>query len=239
VLDAIYTADTNPLKEWIKIRPTNCITVLDTHDGIGVIDVGAHPNDPTRPGLLSPERINQLVNEIARRSSGESTRATGAAASNLDLYQVNCTYLDALGNDVNSYILARLIQVLLPGVPQVYYVGLLGGRNDLILLDETRVGRDINRHYYTPQEILSALDTPLVEQMLNLLRWRAEHPAFGGDFELIADSPQHQLHLRWTRANPLAEITAVIDLADLRFSISDRVGDVEVTTTSFKSDADH
>jgi hypothetical protein len=31
----------------------------------------------------------------------------------------------------------------------------------------------------------------------------------------------------------------VIDLADLRFSISDRVGDVEVTTTSFKSDADH
>ena len=239
VLDAIYTADTNPLKEWIKIRPTNCITVLDTHDGIGVIDVGAHPNDPTRPGLLSPERINQLVNEIARRSSGESTRATGAAASNLDLYQVNCTYLDALGNDVNSYILARLIQVLLPGVPQVYYVGLLGGHNDLILLDETRVGRDINRHYYTPQEILSALDTPLVEQMLNLLRWRAEHPAFGGDFELIADSPQHQLHLRWTRANPLAEITAVIDLADLRFSISDRVGDVEVTTTSFKSDADH
>ena len=239
VLDAIYTADTNPLKEWIKIRPTNCIAVLDTHDGIGVIDVGAHPNDPTRPGLLSPERIDQLVNEIARRSSGESTRATGAAASNLDLYQVNCTYLDALGNDVNSYILARLIQVLLPGVPQVYYVGLLGGRNDLILLDETRVGRDINRHYYTPQEILSALDTPLVEQMLNLLRWRAEHPAFGGDFELIADSPQHQLHLRWTRANPLAEITAVIDLADLRFSISDRVGDVEVTTTSFKSDADH
>jgi sucrose phosphorylase len=239
VLDAIYTADTNPLKEWIKIRPTNCITVLDTHDGIGVIDVGAHPNDPTRPGLLLPERIDPLVNEIARRSSGESTRATGAAASNLDLYQVNCTYLDALGNDVNSYILARLIQVLLPGVPQVYYVGLLGGRNDLILLDETRVGRDINRHYYTPQEILSALDTPLVEQMLNLLRWRAEHPAFGGDFELIADSPQHQLHLRWTRANPLAEITAVIDLADLRFSISDRVGDVEVTTTSFKSDADH
>ena len=239
VLDAIYTADTNPLKEWIKIRPTNCITVLDTHDGIGVIDVGAHPSDQTRPGLLSPERIDQLVNEIARRSSGESTLATGAAASNLDLYQVNCTYLDALANDVNSYIIARLIQVLLPGVPQVYYVGLLGGRNDLTLLEETRVGRDINRHYYTPQEILSALDTPLVEQMLNLLRWRSNHPAFGGNFELIPHSDQHQLRVRWTCPDAEAEITAEINLANLTFSIVDRVGDVEVITTSFESNSTH
>ena len=233
VLDALYTSDAAPLSEWIKIRPHNCITVLDTHDGIGVIDVGAHPSDPSREGLLPPARIDNLVEEIARRSSGESALATGAAASNLDLYQVNCTYLDALGNDVDTYILARLIQVLLPGVPQVYYVGLLGGQNDLALLQKTGIGRDINRHYYTPNEILDALDTPLVEQMLNLLRWRAEHSAFGGEFTLLASDSPHELLLRWTNGGTDAHLMAAIDLSSRRFTIVDRLGNVETTRTSF------
>jgi len=236
VLDALYTSDAAPLSEWIKIRPTNCITVLDTHDGIGVIDVGAHPSDPSRKGLLPPERIDSLVQEIARRSSGESSLATGAAASNLDLYQVNCTYLDALGNDVETYILARLIQVLLPGVPQVYYVGLLGGRNDLALLQETGVGRDINRHYYTPHEILDALETPLVKQMLNLLRWRAAHPAFAGEFELVARDVPHELGLQWVNNDADAQVSATINLSTRSFTIFDRIGSIEMTRTSFMSD---
>ena len=111
--------------------------------------------------------------------------------------------------------------------------------NDLTLLEETRVGRDINRHYYTPQEILSALDTPLVEQMLNLLRWRSNHPVFDGNFELIPHSDQHELRLRWTRPDAEAEITAEINLANLTFSIADRIGDVEVITTSFESNSTH
>ena len=237
VLDAIYTGDAAALSEWIRIRPRNCITVLDTHDGIGVIDVGAHPADPSRKGLLPPARIDNLVQEIARRSGGESSLATGAAASNLDLYQVNCTYLDALGNNIDSYLLARLIQVLLPGVPQVYYVGLLGGQNDLALLQETGVGRDINRHYYTPNEILAALDTPLVAQMLNLLRWRAEHPAFNGEFTQLANDAPHQLSLQWVNADADASIIGTIDLSTRSFSIIDRIANVETIRTSFMSEA--
>lgn len=235
ILDAMFTADAGPLTEWIKIRPTNCVTVLDTHDGIGVIDVGAHPADPSKIGLLPPARIDNLVQEIARRSSGESSLATGAAASNLDLYQVNCTYLDALGNDIETYILARLIQVLLPGVPQVYYVGLLGGHNDLSLLRQTGVGRDINRHYYTPKEILAALETPLVEQVLNLLRWRAEHPAFAGDFALLVSDAPDELRLRWTNSQAQAFITATINISARSFSIIDVADNVETTRTSFLS----
>ncbi len=237
VLDALYTGDAAALSEWIRIRPRNCITVLDTHDGIGVIDVGAHPADPSRKGLLPPARIDNLVQEIARRSGGESSLATGTAASNLDLYQVNCTYLDALGNNIDSYLLARLIQVLLPGVPQVYYVGLLGGQNDLALLQETGVGRDINRHYYTPNEILAALDTPLVAQMLNLLRWRAEHPAFNGEFTQLANDAPHQLSLQWVNAVANASIIGTIDLSTRSFSIIDRIANVETIRTSFMSEA--
>ena len=31
-------------------------------------------------------------------------------------------------------------------------VGLLAGKNDLKLLEETKVGRNINRHYYTKED---------------------------------------------------------------------------------------
>jgi len=34
-----------------------------------------------------------------------------------------------------------------PGIPQVYYVGLLAGENDIALVESTKNGRDINRHF--------------------------------------------------------------------------------------------
>ncbi len=53
-LDALYTGDAAPLRRWIEMRAPNAINVLDTHDGIGVIDVGVDATDPSRTGLLSP-----------------------------------------------------------------------------------------------------------------------------------------------------------------------------------------
>ena len=194
VLHALYEADAQPLCEWMKIRPHNAITVLDTHDGIGVIDVGADQRG--NPGLLAPEAIHNLVEEIHRRSNGESKRATGAAANNLDLYQVNCTYLDALGGDETLYLIARAIQFFVPGIPQVYYVGLLGARNDMELLDKSGVGRDINRHFFTPGEISAKLQTPLVEQLIALIRLRNSHPAFNGECTVESTS-RDRLAIRW------------------------------------------
>ena len=55
VLHALYTRDATPLRRWLEIRPHNAITVLDTHDGIGVADVGADQDDRV-PGLLTPGR---------------------------------------------------------------------------------------------------------------------------------------------------------------------------------------
>ena len=51
VLHALYTRDVSRLMHWLEIRPLNAVTVLDTHDGIGVKDV---EGDPRRnaPGLL-------------------------------------------------------------------------------------------------------------------------------------------------------------------------------------------
>jgi sucrose phosphorylase len=41
VLHAVLTFDSGPLAHWLKVRPKNVVTVLDTHDGIGIIDAGS------------------------------------------------------------------------------------------------------------------------------------------------------------------------------------------------------
>ena len=52
------------------------------------------------------------------------------------------------------------------------------------LLARTRVGRDINRHYYTSTEVAKELARPVVQRLMDLIRVRNEHPAFGGAFHL-------------------------------------------------------
>jgi sucrose phosphorylase len=179
ILHALYQADAAPLVAWLSVRPSNSVTVLDTHDGIGVIDVGA--SGEGSPGLLESDTIINLVEGIHARSRGESRQATGAAANNLDLYQVNCTYFDALGRDESAYLLARAVQFFVPGIPQVYYTGLFAGRNDMELLGKTGVGRDINRHYYSQDEIKRDLERPVVQKLIELIRFRNSHPAFMGN----------------------------------------------------------
>jgi sucrose phosphorylase len=225
VLHALYTSDTRRLKEWLKIRPSNAVTVLDTHDGIGVIDVGPDRKCPDGPpGLLAPEEIDKLVETIHQRSNGESRQATGAAASNLDLYQVNCTFYDALGRRDDDYLIARAIHLFTPGVPQVYYVGLLAGTNDLDLLRRTGMGRDINRHYYTHAELCERLDASLVRSLLDLIRFRNSHPAFAGDFH-VANSDNSSLVMEWRKHRDWARLE--VDLAARRalISHSDAAGD--------------
>jgi sucrose phosphorylase len=208
VLHALYTRTTARLKHWLGISPRNCITVLDTHDGIGVIDVGPDRRGAEiLPGLLTSEEIDTLVETIHVRSNGESCQATGAAANNLDLYQVNCTYYDALGQRDEEYLIARAIQFFAPGIPQVYYVGLLAGANDLDLLRRTGVGRDINRHYYGRREVESALTRPVVEALFGLIRFRNTHPAFAGEFRLLP-SADHEIHIEWRNGDQWARLEA-------------------------------
>lgn len=214
VLHAIHRRDARPLQRWLTVRPSNCVTVLDTHDGIGVIDVAPANGEP---GLLEADDIDRLVEAIHTASGDQSRQATGAAASNVDLYQVNCAWFDALGGDDRAHLLARMIQLFVPGVPQVYYAGLLAAHNDMELLQRTGVGRDINRPYYDGRRRRAALDRPVVKDTLRLLRWRtAEDQLFGGDFELLASDPD-RLALCWSCRGHRLE--AFFDLADRSFRI--------------------
>ena len=225
VLHALAYRTSRRLREWLAIRPANSLTVLDTHDGIGVIDIGADSADrAANPGLVPPAEIDGLVTRIHELSRGESRQATGAAASNLDLYQVNCTFYDALGRDDRNYLIARAIQFFVPGVPQVYYVGLLAGANDMALLARTKVGRDINRHYYSREEIVAAAERAVVADLFDLIRLRNSHPAFGGSFS-VEPGEDASLSLRWTLGTD--SVSLRVGLADssleIRSSDSGRV----------------
>ena len=214
VLHALHAGDAEPLRDWLRIAPRNCVTVLDTHDGIGIVDVAPEGD---LPGLLEPAAVDALVESMHDATEGRSRESTGAAASNLDLYQVNSTFYEALGSDDTAHFLARLIQVLCPGVPQVYYAGLLAAPNDMELLRATGVGRDINRPYYDEQRLAAALARPVVRDTLALLRWRcANHALFDGEFELL-DAPANELALRWSAAE--RELEARIDVAASTFRL--------------------
>jgi sucrose phosphorylase len=209
ILHALFARNAKPLGHWLGIRSENSITVLDTHDGIGVIDVGG--GGQGEPGLLAPDEIDKLVETIHSRSNGQSRMATGAAANNLDLYQVNCTFYDALGRRDNEYLIARAVQLFVPGIPQIYYVGLLAGTNDMELLTRTQVGRDINRHYYTPSEVREALGKPVVQALLNLIRLRNTHSSFGGRAKIEIPSDQ-TLAITWKNNNQWARLD--VDFAE-------------------------
>lgn len=208
VLHTLFTANSVALKNWLEISPRNCVTVLDTHDGIGIVDVA---RDDDRAGLLNDQEIDELVNEIHDQTGGQSRLASGHAASNLDIYQVNTTFYDALGCSDRLYLLARAIQFFAPGIPQVYYVGLLVGENDMQLLSETGVGRDINRHKYSSEELHAAMEKPVVQSLLALVRLRNSANSFQGEFEM-PECLDDKLLMRWRKAGDSIEL--LVDLEE-------------------------
>ncbi len=211
ILHAIFNRTGRYLNDWLAISPRNAITVLDTHDGIGVIDIGPDAKDKSRKGLVPDDDIDALVKEMHKRSKGTSAKATGEAASNLDLYQVNSTYYEVLGQDDDQYLLSRMIQFFAPGIPQVYYLGLTAEQNDMELLKETNVGRNINRHYYTKESLQDALERTVTQRLIKLIQLRNDHDAFNGTFsQSLVDNA---LKMRWDNGVEFAQLS--IDFTEL------------------------
>ncbi len=196
VLHSVFKKDSVRIKNWIKIRPKNQITTLDTHDGIGVVDV---------EGLLNEEELTELAESIFRNGGNATMRASGINSDNVDVYQINTTYYSALKENDRDYLIARAIQFFVPGIPQVYYVGLLAGKNDEELLEKTGNGRDVMRHYYSLLEIEESIKKPVVGKLMKLMRFRNEYPAFNGKFEM-QESNSHELILSWKKCRSYCKL---------------------------------
>jgi sucrose phosphorylase len=203
VLFALLDADSRHLKNWLRMCPRNQVTVLDTHDGICIPDVD---------GFLPEDKVRELVENISGRSGDPILRRFAANVHSVGaIYQLTCTFYDALMQNDDAYLCARAIQCFAPGIPQIYYVGLFAGGNDAELAAQTGEARDINRHDYSLDEAAAALEQPVVQRLLRLLRFRNTCPAFAGAFELHS-SNRNALAMGWREGEHFCHL-----LVDLKF----------------------
>ncbi|MTI61718.1 MAG: sucrose phosphorylase [Firmicutes bacterium] len=208
MLYSLYSGSGKRLVNWLKTCPRKQFTVLDTHDGIGVVDV---------KDLLTEEEIELTKDYLYSRGSNVKKIYSSTAYDNLDIYQVNCTYYSALGNNDDAYLTARTIQFFTPGIPQVYYVGLLVGENDIELLEKTKVGRNINRHYYTLKEIEENFTRPVQQRLINLMKFRNLYPAFDGEYKIHDTLNDEIIKISWKK--DLYETILTANLKEYKFSI--------------------
>lgn len=190
ILHALYNGTNKRLLNWLNICPKKQFTTLDTHDGIGVVDV---------KDLMTDEEIENTREQLYSKGANVKKIYSTEAYNNLDIYQINCTYYSALGDDDQAYLLARAIQFFAPGIPQVYYVGLLAGSNDIELLEKTKQGRDINRHYYDIDEIDKEVKRPIVKKLFQLMEFRNNYKAFNGVIEVNNNLKEHLIEIKWTK----------------------------------------
>lgn len=225
LLHGLMTGRTDRLIHWLNICPRKQFTTLDTHDGIGVVDVA---------GLLEEDEI-ELVREQVNRKTEESqkyikmpagiVKMSGAKAKQ---YQMMCTYYSALNEDDAAYLLARVVQLYAPGIPQVYYVGLLAGANDMETLKRIGEPRSINRHNYTKEEIAESVKNPMLQKMFEIMRFRNNYPAFNGKIEIDGQSDNGKLEITWRDGELFTTLRADFQTKKFQITYLNEVGEEEV-----------
>jgi sucrose phosphorylase len=134
-----------------------------------------------------------------------------------DVHQIRGTYYSLLDRDDDAYIAARAIQLFAPGVPQVYYVGLLAGENDQEAAARTGDGREINRHNFSAAEVDAAVRKGVVRRLMRLIELRNEHPAFNGNFQVLGSAPD-VLRLGWLKGDQLCVLD--VDFQSMRVRVT-------------------
>lgn len=208
VLHTLYTGNCRRLKDWFEICPGNQYTTLDTHDGIGTVDA---------EGLLTEEELEAVIRKTEAYGANFKMDFSEKAKDRPVVYQINCTFYSALGEDDDAYLLARAIQFFAPGIPQVYYMGLLAGENDYELMRRTDFPRNISRHNYTVEEIVHEVQKPVVKKLLQLMRIRNNYEAFDGDV-WVSELPDSLLEI--TRESNGCKAVLRADLEKKSFTIT-------------------
>ncbi len=216
VLHALASGRTDRLINWLKICPHKQFTTLDTHDGIGVVDVAGLLTDEEVD--LVRDRVNKTIEPLmkyVRLPGGGIIKTSGKEARQ---YQMMTSYYSALDEDDDAYLLARAIQFFTPGIPQVYYVGLLGGANDVENLKKLGEPRSLNRHNFTKEEIAGIVDKPMLQKLYNLMRFRNNYPGFDGEIKIDEQAENGVLNITWSKDKHATTLNA--DLREKTFKIS-------------------
>lgn len=204
VLHTLESKSSNALKKWIKeivSKKYQTVNMLGCHDGIPVLDLkGKHTTEGFIEGLLSDQEI-EAVMEIVLGRGGRVKNLYDAQGKKIAYYQINATFFSALGEDDTKMILARAIQMFMPGIPQVWYLDLFAGTNDYKAVERGGSGshKEINRTNLSMEHIQKQLPKKVVQEQLKLLRFRNQSKAFEGAFQMM-EGADEELILRWSHA---------------------------------------
>lgn len=214
ILDALDTSETKWIFNWAKEQidsGLHVVNMLGCHDGIPMRDVR---------GALPDDRVDAMIERLCARG-GRRKMIHGA---NPETYQMDISYYSALGSDDAKMLMARAIQLFMPGKPQIWYMDLLAGENDeeIFRLQPDADNREINRHSYSKQDVEERLKLPVVAQQLRMLAMRNTHKAFADGATVTVEQPQpYALRLTWKNGGAWATLDA--DLRAMRYDITSSV----------------
>ena len=204
ILETLINKSSNRLYDYLKVRPHKQFTMLDCHDGI--------PVKPDLDDLVETKAAQKIVDVCVERGSNLSLIYSDAHKNKdgFDVHQIRCSYYSVLNCDDDAYLAARAIQFFAPGIPQVYYVGLLAGKNDDKMVKLTGEGREINRHNFTISEIEKEVQKPVVQRLLKLIDFRNDYPAFNGEF-IIENAKYNEIKLTWKKEDKYCTLNIDLD----------------------------
>lgn len=219
ILEALINKSSKGLKAYLKNRPHNQFTMLDCHDGI--------PIKPDLDGLVKSDDARKIVDICVDRGSNLSLIFSDKhkSADGFDVHQIRGTFYSILNSNDDAYIAARAIQFFTPGIPQVYYVGLLAGKNDIENVNKTGEGREINRHNFTLDEIDRAVNKSVVQRLIRLIRFRNSYPAFDGKFK-VAESNDECIILSWEKEDAFCMMRVYLNTYLSQISYLDKNGEI-------------
>ena len=209
IIDALESGDGKHLFDWAKElieKDIHTVNMLGCHDGIPLLDL---------KGLLSEERIQNLIDTVV----GRGGYVKDLHGQKNMYYQVNATYYSALGEDDAKMLLARALQLFMPGKPQIWYLDLFAGKNDHEAVKRAGAGghKEINRTNLTTEQMEEALKKPVVARQLELLRFRSTCPAFADDSEYKIECEGKNICIKWKKNGVEAVLNA--DLVSKKIEI--------------------
>lgn len=216
IIDALERQDGTTLAKWAKElvdHDIRVVNMLGCHDGIPLLDL---------KGLIPDGQIQTLIDTIVER---------GGFVKNLHgqkniYYQVNATYYSALGENDQKMLLARALQLFMPGKPQVWYLDLFAGKNDheAVALAGENGHKEINRSNLSGERVEALLKKNVVKRQLELLKFRNTSPAFGFDGSMTFCTEGAKLEITWENHGCKACLRADLNTSQFVITGQDEAG---------------
>ena len=223
-IHTIENRDSRALITWAKeiiSKGYKTVNMLGCHDGIPVLDLkGKEINGVYNKGLLEDVEIESIMNKIMERG-GRVKNLYDPSGNKISYYQINATFFSALGEDEQKLLLARAIQLFMPGIPQVWYLDLFAGKNNYKAADNggSAGHKEINRTTLTIQDIENGLKRDVVINQLEMIRLRNTLKAFLGEVK-INETSNDEINILWVNNKDFAQLKVNLQKGDFSISFS-------------------